>query len=202
MIKSLLNVEDKQVYTLATAQTVTNTSSLVYGIGTVAQGSASNQRTGDSIKINRIDLNLQFAYSCGTATIGYNQIFNWYLVKFNKTPSTSGTTAFAIADFLNQDGNGNVTPLSFPNSDTNQDFTVLESGQVKVSVPYFVAANASASQIVTISKPCSYHQIYSGSASTTITDNMTFLVFTASAGINTGGTSTVTVSAAMWYIDN
>ncbi len=203
-IMSLMNTEDKQVYTLATAQSVGSAGSLVYGIGTVAQGSASNQRTGDSIKINRIDLNLKFIYSSGTAASSNQatQVFNWYLVRYLKTPSTGGTTAFAIGEFLNTDGDGLYTPLSFPNPDTNQNFQLMASGSVTLDLSLVPTVSDAVSRVVSVSHPCSFHQNYSGAASTTITDNMTFLVFTGLNPANAGGVSQVVVNAAMWYIDN
>ncbi len=203
-IMSLMNTENKQVYTLATAQSVGSGAALVYGIGTVAQGTASNQRTGDSIKINRIDLNLKFIYSSGTQATSNQatQVFNWYLIRYLKTPATSGTTAFAISEFLNTDGDGLYTPLSFPNPDTNQNFQLMSSGSVELNLNLVPATSDAVSKVVSVSHPCSFHQDYSGAASTTITENMTFLVFTALNAANAGGVSQVVVNAAMWYIDN
>lgn len=203
-IMSLMNTENKHVDTVATAQTVHNTSSLVYGIGTVAQGSADNQRTGDSIKVDSIDLLFDFIYSSGTPATSatQDQMFNWYLVRYLKTPSSSGTVAFNISEFLNQDGNSNYTPISLPNTDTNENFQVMSSGQVSIMLPYLPTVSSNVHKVVEVSHKCSFHQTYSGSASTTIVDNMTFLVFTAISPLNTGGLSSVTVSARMWYIDN
>jgi hypothetical protein len=201
-LKSLINTEDKQVFTLAAGQTVTAASSLVYGIGTVAQGTSSSTREGDSIKINRIDLNMEFYYTSGTTNLYENQTFNYYLVKYNKTPSSSGTTAFNISEFLNFDGGSAYTPLSFPNPDTNQNFTVLASGQVDLELNYNVATGSQVAKMVSLSVPVSYHQFYSGSANTTITDNMTYVVVTAMNPINTAGSSGVAINSAMWYIDN
>jgi hypothetical protein len=202
LLKAVVNTEEKQIFTLATAQNVLSSSSLVYGIGTVAQGSASNQRSGDSIKVTRIDLVLGFAFGTGTATTELSQTFNWYLVRYKKTPATSGTTAFGISEFLNADGNGNYTPLSFPNPDTNENFQLMGCGQVDVPLPTTTSANAVVRKIVPFSHVCNFHQEYSGSANTTITDNMCFIVLTAINAGNTGGTSTVTVQSAMWYVDN
>jgi hypothetical protein len=203
-LMSLMNTEDKQIYTLATVQAVVNSSSLVYGIGTMAQGSASNQRTGDSVKINRIQLNLVFSYNTGTPATNFsqNQVFNYYLVRYLKTPSSSGTVAFNISEFLNTDANGTYTPASFPNPDTNQNFHLITSGQIAVDLPFVPAAISATNKVVSLDLPVSFHQDYSGSASTTITDNMCFLVFTALSPNNAGGSSTVSVNAAMWYIDN
>jgi len=204
MLKMLVNAEDKQIYTLATNQTVVQGTALVYGIGTVAQGNASNQRSGDSIRVNRIDLNLGFVYNSGTpaTTAALDQTFNWYLVRYLKTPSSSGTTAFSIAEFLNQDANGNYTPLSFPNPDTAENFQLMANGQVHITLPAATTAISTVHKIVEISHPCSFHQEYNGSANSTITDNMCFLVFTAYNPINAGGASVVQVQSAMWYIDN
>lgn len=204
MLKMLVNAEDKQIYTLATNQNVVQGTSLVYGIGTVAQGNASNQRSGDSIRINRIDLNMVFSWNSGTpaTTAALDQTFNWYLVRYLKTPSASGTTAFSIAEFLNADANGNFTPLSFPNPDTSENFQLMANGQVHLLLPAATTAISTVHKVVEVSHQCSFHQEYSGSANTTITDNMCFLVFTAYNPINSGGASVVAVQAAMWYIDN
>jgi hypothetical protein len=204
LLKMVVNTEAKQIYTTAAAiQNVNSTTSLVYGIGTMAQGTSGSTRVGDSIKIVRIDLNVGFYYSSGTACINNNQVFNWYLVRYLKTPSTSGTSAFAIADFLNNDGNSQITPLSFPNSDLNEDFMVMGSGQVELQLPNWVAATDSTSQrVINFSHECSFHQTYSGSANTTITDNMCFVVVTAARPINTGGSSGVAIQSCMWYLDN
>jgi len=203
-ILSLVNTEQKQVYTLAVTQTVTNIAPLVYGIGTMAQGTASNQRTGDSVKITRIDLAIAFSFSTGTAATSFiqTQTFNWYLVRYLKTPSSGGTASFAITEFLNIDGNSRSTPLSFPNPDTNENFQLMGSGQVDIDLQYVPATDCAKSKVVTISHDCSFHQSYNGAGSSTITDNMVYLVFTAYSGANTGGASGVTVNAAMWYIDN
>jgi hypothetical protein len=201
MLKLLINTEEKQIYTLATAQNVNNTTSLVYGIGTVAQGTSSSTRVGDSIKITRIDLNMLFQFGSGTATTIFTQIFNWYLVRYKKTPSTSGTTAFGISEFLNQDANSQYTPLSFPNPDGNQNFQLMANGQVQLEVPTTTSASSTVQKIITLSHDCNFHQEYSGSANTTITDNMCFIVVTAQNAINTGGASNCLLQSAMWYVD-
>ncbi len=203
-VLSLLNTEAKHVDTVATYQQVHTTASLVYGIGTVAQGSADNQRTGDSIKINKIDLNLQFVFSTGTVatTSIQNQEFNWYLVRYLKTPASSGTTAFSISEFLNQDSAGNYTNMSLPNTDTNQNFLVMASGTKKIDLQFNTTSPTTYNTMECVSHNCSFHQDYSGSAATTITDGMLFLVFTGLASLNTGGVSGVLVSSRVWYIDN
>lgn len=204
LLKMVVNTEAKQVYTLAAAvQNVNSTTSLVYGIGTMAQGTSGSTRVGDSIKVFRIDLNLNFYYSSGTVCTNNNQVFNWYLVRYLKTPSSSGTTAFAIADFLNVDGDGQITPSSFPNPDLNENFQIMSDGQVELQLPVIVSGTSSTSQrVISVSHECSFHQTYSGSANTTITDNMCFVVVTASRPINTGGSSGVAVQSCTWFLDN
>lgn len=204
LLKMVVNAEEKQIYTLATSQTVASSASLVYGIGTVGQGTASNQRVGDSIKITRIDLNLKFNYGTGTpaTTSSLNQVFNWYLVRYKKTPSTSGTTAFNISEFLNQDQNSQYTPCSFPNPDTGGNFQLMANGQVEIILPTVPTAAAGLSRVISISHNSNFHQEYSGSANTTITDNMCFLVVTALNNGNTGGFTSVDIQSAMWFVDN
>jgi hypothetical protein len=205
VLSSMLNTEDKFINTLQTSSAVTSGSPLIYGIGTVSQGTTQNQRTGDSIKINKIDLIIQFYFSQGTlATSGIaTQVFNYYLVKYNKTPSTSGTSSFAISEFIDADANGAYTALSFPNSDTNQNFTILSSGQVQLEVMALSATSTPIySKLVQLSIPTSYHQTYNGASNTAITDNMTFVVVTALTAANAGGTSSVSIQSKMWFIDN
>lgn len=201
MLKLLINTEEKQIYTLSTAQNVNSSTSLVYGIGTMAQGTASNQRVGDSVKITRIDLNMLFQYGSGTATTSFTQIFNYYLIRYKKTPTSSGTTAFNISEFLNQDGNSNYTPLSFPNPDNNQNFQLMANGTVQIDLPTATSASATGQRLVSLSHDCNFHQEYNGAANTTITDNMCFVVVTAQNAINTGGASNVLIQSAMWYVD-
>jgi hypothetical protein len=203
-LMSVINTEDKQIDTVATTQVVTSTSSLVYAIGTVAQGTSGLTRVGDSILINRIDLNLQFLFSTGTpaTTASQNQIFRWFLVRYLKTPATNGVTAFLISEFLNVDSGSNYTPMSLPNTDTNENFQIMESGTVNLTVPSSTTAASAVTQMVTTSHTCHFHQTYNGSATNSITDNMVFMVFVALNGANAGGSSNVLVSSRMWFVDN
>jgi hypothetical protein len=201
-MKAIVNTEDKHIDILAAAQQVSQTTSLIYGIGTMAQGTAVNQRIGDSIKINRIDLNLLFSFASGTATTILDQQFRWFLVRYLKTPAASGTSAFNISEFLNEDVNSDYTPLSLPNTDTNENFQVMAQGQVDLTLNVLSSVSSVATKSLSISHECAFHQDYSGAANTTITDNMVFLVFIASQGGNAGGSSSVTIGSRMWYIDN
>lgn len=203
-LKMLVNTEDKQIFTLAANQTVSQVSSLVYGIGTMAQGTASNQRVGDSVRINRIDLNMVFSWNSGTVatTAALNQTFYWYLVRYKKTPPTSGTVAFNISEFLNADNNGNYTPLSFPNPDTIENFQLMANGEVVLTLPTATTAISTVHKVISVTHSCSFHQEYNGAANTTITDNMCWLIFTAYNPVNAGGASVVSVQSAMWYVDN
>jgi hypothetical protein len=200
---SLMNTENKCVYTLATPQACSLAAPLIYGIGTTAQGTASNQREGNSIKIDRIDLNLSFNYNPGTVSTGtlLNQVYNWYLLRYLKTPLVNGTVAFAIGEFLNVDGNGNTSPLSFPNKDSDENFQLLSAGTLDIVVMQNTIPST-ISRMVSQTLPVSFHQDYSGAAATTITDSMIFMVFTALNAANAASTSTVTVSTAIWYVDN
>lgn len=203
MVKSLLNIEEKHIDTLGTS-TVTASASVVLAIGTVAQGSSSTTRTGDSIKIIRHDLNLLFNFSNGTPATSAqeNQNFNWYYIKYNKTPSSSGSTPFAISEFLNQDVNSVYTPLSLMNPDTNENFTILDAGQINIGPNFLGTVSVNANRFVESSISRSYHQTYNGTAASNVCDAMTFLVVTASTGINAGGISTISYGIRQWYVDN
>lgn len=194
-VARMVNTENKHIDVNAVAQTVNLSTSLVYGIGTVAQGAANNQRTGNSIKIDRIDLILRFSDSAVAPTTDIN--YRWFCVRYLKTPASSGTVAFGISEFLNADAGGNYSAISFPNTDTNENFSVLAQG--RVLLPCVTIANGVGGRVVDVSVPCGFHQDYNGSANSTITDNMVFLVFVADA---TTTSSTVQIQSRMWYIDN
>jgi len=200
-LKRLLNTEEKHIDTLTGATTVTSGSSLISSIGTMAEGSDSNQRTGRSVKIIRTDLLMSFQYSTGApGTQAFqNQVFNWYLVKYNKTTSNA---AFSIADLLNQDPGSNYTAISLPNPDLNQNFTILDAGVVDVDLTEATTVTSARVVIKQVTVNRSFHQIYSSTTAASITDNMCFLVFTAFQPINTGGLSQIAYSARMWYVDN
>jgi hypothetical protein len=200
-LRRMLNTEEKRIDTTLTATTVKSDTSLITGIGTMAEGSDSNQRTGRSVKVVRIDISMAFQFSSGVAATAINQAqnFKYYIVKYNKTTSNS---AFAIADFLNQDPGSNYTPLSLPNPDLNQNFTVLDTGLVDVVLPNIPATNAYVAKIVDISINRAFHQTYSSTTAASITDNMIFAVFTAFQPGNSGGNTNVAFSARCWYVDN
>jgi hypothetical protein len=203
-LRKMLNTEEKHFDTVTAATTVTSTSSQVLAIGSMAEGSDSNQRTGRSIKIVRTDLNLVFTYSTGTpaTTSIQNQYFNWYYVKYLKSAAGAGQTPFGISEFLNQDPGSNYTPISLPNPDTNENFQVLASGQIEVDLPDATTALSSRFKIITLQVDRVFHQTYNGSTAASISDNMCFLVFTALNAINAGGASNVAFGVRQWYVDN
>lgn len=200
-LKALINTEEKHIDSSITAFTVVDTAPVVQVITATAQGSGNSQRTGNSIKINRIDLNMSFTYDSGTVATSarQNQIFTWYLVRYLKTLSAA---AFSITDFLQNDINGNVTPLSMANTDLNEDFQVMANGIVNVDLHEATTAISNVIRMAQVSHPCSFHQTYTGSAASTIVDNNMFVVFTAINPINGGGISKATLFARMFYVDN
>lgn len=200
-IMSLLNTEEKTIDTLTTAVNLNSTAPLVQAIGTCAQGTTGSTRTGDSIKVCKMDVILNFNFASGTAatTAQQNQVFNWYLVRYLKSTSA---TPFPVNDFLNVDPNGNTTPLSLINNDLNQNFQVMASGQRVVQLQFASTATSANFSVVELSHPCAFHQTYTGSAANTIADGMCFLVFTALSPANAGGVSQVTSSVRTWFVDN
>ncbi len=202
-LMSIINTEDKSVSIANVAVTVNNTTPQIIGLPTVAQGTSSSTRIGDSILVNRIDLELTFSYSGTAATAtSINQHFRYWLVRYKKTPSSSGTTAFSITEFLNLDSGGNATPMSLPNTDTNENFQIMDVGEVEVILPTLSSATIQRSVTKTIRHNCHFHEEYNGSASTNICDNMTFLVVVAQNASNTGGASSITSTFRKWFIDN
>jgi hypothetical protein len=203
-LRKMMNTEEKHTDTQTTATSTVLSSSTILLVNPPAEGSDNNQRTGRSIKVVKIDCNFQFLFSSGTvSTTGIlNQLFNYYVIKYLKTPSSSGSVPFVINDLLNIDPNGNFSPLSFPNSDIIEDFAILASGQIDVELPETTTAPSYRNKAVTLSIDRSFHQSFNGTALTNITDNCVFVVFTALNPANTGGNSTVTSSVRLWYVDN
>jgi hypothetical protein len=203
LIKSLLNVEQKHSDNINPASGVTYATSLIQGVPTVGQGATSQTRTGDSIKVTRIDLSLLFTYSTGTTSGFCSQIFKYWLVRYLKTPSTSGTASFGISEFLNQDYNSNYTPMSLHNPDTLENFVIMAAGQVQLDIPFSnTVINNVGDKLIEISHECSYHQTYNGTAAGNLCDNMAYLVTVAINPTNTGGYSNLQSSIRMFYIDN
>jgi hypothetical protein len=196
-----LNTESKHLDGTFSAS-VTTAASLVQLFGSnVAQGSTDLTRTGDSIKVIGIDFTLQCIYGTGTTNLYSGQTFRCLLVRYKKTPRTSGQTPFNIAELVDAFG-ANYTYQSLPNTDTNQNFDIL--WQEDIDVQNELASSTNNLRIVnkTIRLTSSFHQVYSGSAGSTITDNCLFFVALAAVPNNTGGTSTVEVNYRQWYVDN
>lgn len=202
MVRAMFNTEEKHVDTITSVSTLNATTPAVYTVNGPAQGTTNAQREGNSIKVIRFDCLFSFTFGTGTTNLVSAQQFNWYLVRYEKTPSSGGSGTFSIADFLNVDINSNYTPMSLPNSDLNEDFTVLSNGTILVEVPIASATNNVVSRYVPIRHECSFHQEYTGSAFTTIVDKCVFIVLTALQATNTGGTSSCVFSVRQWYIDN
>jgi hypothetical protein len=204
LLMGIINTEDKHVDVLSTVTTCIATTPVVQTLGTMAQGNTNITRIGNSILINKIDLQLTFIYSCGTAatTANQNQIFRWFLVRWAKTPSSSGTVAFTITDFLNVDAGGNVSATSMANTDLNENFVVMETGTVEIVLPSTTAANSNVSKVVTVSHPCHFHQTYTGANNTTLVDNAYQFVCVALNPANAGGSSQVSCQSRTWFIDN
>jgi hypothetical protein len=202
-----VNSEDKNLPTQLAFFTVAAATSVVSPFALIPQGADSNQRVGVSVRINRIDGNIVFKYSTGTNVVAANQsqVFNWYLVRYLKTPSSSGASAFAITDFLALDPNSQTTPFSLPNVDLNGNFSVMASGTQEIDLSMYASTSAvdsALSIVVPFRHNCSFHQLYQTSATSTVCDNTVFMVYTALNAANTGGTSSVAHNLRMWYVDN
>ncbi len=203
-LMSAINTEDKHVDLVQGFATVDVGTQQIIAIGTMGQGTTVSTRVGDSVLINRIDLQLQFSYSTGapSTTNRSNQVFRYWLLRYLKTPSTNGTVAFAIGDFINQDSNTQYTTQSLPNADLNEDFQIMDTGEVMIQLPYAPTVTSTESVPLLIRKECHFHQTYSGAANTTITDNMVWLVVVAMNATNTGGASGFYLSQRTWFLDN
>lgn len=201
-IEGALNTEHNFLDQIASPQSVTSASSYVVAITPPAQGDNVGTRTGDSIKIDRLDIKMIFSYSAGSSVINTSQIFNWYIFRWNKTPTTSGSTPPAIGDLFLVDPSGNFTPQSLTNPYNNQNFQYITGGQTVVNLPIGGASSGAQNIPVEVSHDLVCKQKFSSTTAASITDNLLFMVLLAQYPINTSGASTVAYSIRQWYIDN
>lgn len=203
MLQKLLNTEMKYVNT-KTGNNITNTAGFVDVLTSAAEGSDSTQRTGRSIKIQRVDVNLEFIYSSGTAATSAEQDcrFSWFVIQYLATPSTSGATAFNIADFLDTDMSGNYTSMSMGDPDTARDFRILANGIVDTQIQSVPAASYAARGYASACIDTNFHQSFNSTTAASIVDNNICIVLTAQRAVNTGGACQYNMNARMWFTDN
>jgi len=198
-LRAVLNTENKHLDSLFGTQGATPAAPVIVNVTSPAEGDDSNQRQGRSIKIDRIDMLLQLQYGAGSAGVFQDQTFRWFLVIWKKTPATGGSTPFPISNFLNQDVNANYSPLSFPNTDLAENFTILAQGEERLTLSYLSTAST---RIVDVSVPVSIHQTFAGSTAASVCDNAIFFVGTLLQVSAVGGQNTFTPQIRMWYVDN
>jgi hypothetical protein len=202
-LMSLINTEDKQVNQLTGASNVTPAASLVQALPTIAQGTSASTRIGDSVLINRIDLELEFQYSGTAATAtSTDQTFRFWLIRYKKTPPTGGITPFNISEFLDLDSNGNYSVQSFMNTDTNENFQIMHTQDVYLKLPTLASATLFVNKNIPIRHLPHFHQAYNGPTAASITDNMMFFVCVSLTPANTGGASVVSTAFRVWFVDN
>ncbi len=200
---SIVNTEDKEAPATYAPVTVNAANPLIQALPVPSQGTTGSARIGDSILVNRIDMDLTFQYSGTAATATYaDQTFRYWVVRYLKTPSTSGTSNFNLSEFLNVDSNTQYTTSSLMNTDTNQNFQVMVTGDVVVKLPTLASAQLTVSKTIPIRHSCHFHQLFNGSSASNITSNMVFLVVVALNPSNAAGISQVTNSSRVWYVDN
>lgn len=198
LLKSILNTEDKHIDSAFASTAIINTTGGVILTPTfLAEGSDSNQRTGRSVKLTRIDWILSFNFAQGSTGIVGSQIFRWFLVKYIKCTSASPTGT--VAQFLNVDGNSQMTPLSLPNTDLSEDWHVLQQGLLTLTPQSQLNAVYA---IQEFSTPVKFHQTYSGTAANTIEDGTFQLIVVALNTVGTAGVSNVQGSCRQFYVDN
>jgi hypothetical protein len=202
-LMSLINTEDKHVDTLSTALPVSSSTFASINIPGPAAGTAVNQRIGDSILINQIDMELLFNYggTAATATFG-TQTFRYWLLRYLKTPASGGASSFSLTEFINPDVNGVYTPLSLMNTDTNENFQVMVTGDVSIDLATLASASISYTKTIPVRHSCHFHQEYNGSLASNVCDNALFFVAVAQNSTNTGSVSTITPSFRIFYVDN
>jgi len=109
-IRKLINVEEKVIEVDSTSATFTTTGTLV-SLSTVAQGSDFNERVGNSIKLQEIEVNARIFMNTASGNSVYRFIIVRDLDGYGTAPAVSsilsngvGTTTapLAIKDFLNR----------------------------------------------------------------------------------------------------
>jgi hypothetical protein len=205
-----LNTEQKFIDQLTSLTTVDSANSNVLAITPPAQGDTQNLRDGNSIKVVRMDLNILFAFTVNDndLTSQANQIFHWYIFRWKKTPTSSGSTPPTIGDIFLVDGNGNYSTLSLLNVNTNQNYQLMANGEVCVEPKTTVSGGtddySTAREMVHIVHNCEFHQYFSSTTAASITDNLCFMVFLASNVQNSGAGSASSYQASIrtWFVDN
>lgn len=202
MLKTILNTENKHIDTLSTPITL-GVGGSVSWVASPAEGDDSNNRNGRSIKVDRIDLVLYATWNPGTAPSLDDQWIRWFVVRYLKTPSTAGSTPFSLAEFLQADPNGNRTVFALSNTDTAENFQIMDQGLFKIPVYYATSATGqTSSQIIESSIPCSFHQTFNGTAATNVCDNSVFFVAVCLNSFATGGQCNILPQFRLWYVDN
>jgi hypothetical protein len=201
-VMSLINTEDKHIDLLNTAVSINNVSPLIQALPTVAQGLTVGTRVGNSIKVNRMDIELLFQYTGTIAAANIDQSFRYWIVRYLKTPPTNGSLPFNLSEFINTDNTGNYTLLSQMNTDTNENFQVMYTSDVHITLPTLTTTVCAVTKNATLRHECSFHQEYNGALSTNICDNMCFLVCVAMNSTNVSSSSVLSSSFRLWYIDN
>jgi hypothetical protein len=201
-LMSVVNTEEKHQDNSISNTNVQLATSLVQVLNPPATGTSSQTRIGNSIKVNRIQFSMLFRYTSGTGTLYLNQNFKWYLVRWLKTPSSSGTTPFSIADFLEVDQASNYSTQSLADPDTIENFAVMAAGSVELNLPQGLGTDQSVSKVVDVDHACSFHQTFNSTTAASITDGCVFLVVVASSPSNTAGSSNISFTSRMMFIDN
>ncbi len=210
-IRKNLNSEQKFLDQTSVPANCASDVPVVIALTPPAQGDTSSTRDGNSIKVTRIDLKLGFSFAAGgtgDVTVNNNQIFQWYLFRWKKTPTSSGSTPPSIGDIFLVDGNGAYTTNSLLNVNTNANYQLMANGTVDLEVPYWTISGTSDNsvnrEIVDVVHNCEFHQYFSSTTAASITDNLVFMVILASSGGNgsTNNLSQYQLSARVWYVDN
>jgi hypothetical protein len=205
-IRKNLNTEQKFLDQISGATSVASDVNLVVAITPPAQGDTSSTRDGNSLKVIRCDIRMLFAFGVNVSdtTQQADQTFQWYLFRWKKTPTSSGSTPPAIADIFNLDSTGtDFSTQSMLNVNTNQNYQLMANGTCKVEPK--ITGNSgitTARESVEIVHNCEFHQYFSSTTAASITDNLMFMVFLGSNQGNSSAVSNMSLSFRTWYVDN
>lgn len=195
-LKALLNTENKNIDFPTGPLTVTLAAPTTFIIPGSAEGSDNLNRTGRSVKLDRLDCILKATWNGGTTTVLSSQVFRWFVVKYKKTLNN---TPFTAIDFLDLDSGGNISSLSLPNDDRASDYQILYQDQIDLQ-QYF--NNSQVSKVVEFTVPLNFHQTYNGTTAASIDENFIEIVGVGMQTNAAGGASTMEFSFRTWFVDN
>lgn len=194
-IMSFMNTEKKRIDTDVTSQTFGGNDGWIQIINAPAHGDGASNRNGNSIKLYSFQITGRITQQSSNQNAIKGKV---YLVAYEQTPDTP-----TIGDFLDTDGAGNYSSISFRNPDKMGDFKVIASKSIYVKERQ-VSTLETDTTFSLMGKFRNLHQRFSSSTAASITSNQLYLIFTMDDGTTASSTGAYIkgLKARVNYIDN